>query len=200
MEGKEISRIPRKNGNKARIHQSESVLEILESYIDRLKEDLGERQKSRIDDILFYFFGHGVQLHGEDCIIDKNGSLVTVKSIVKLIDKSGLIAENYFLIFDCCRNPLPFEKPFNKEHNADFIQKQDMNITKVFATQPGLTTPDVADKTITSTIVEFLNEGRKVEVQFLEKELRDIWDKKQKIPLHTPKVEFTSRKENTLFP
>ena len=92
------------------------------------------------------------------------------------------------------------EYEFNEEHESNYVPKTDTNIIKVFASQRGLTTPDVANNTITSTVVEFLRKKQSVEVQNLGKELRQIWDRKNRSTDQTPDVEYKARKEDTLFP
>ena len=134
------------------------------------------------------------------CLMELDGSPTTLKSLIKLVEESGLIADKYIFILDCCRNQSESDFEFNQGHVSNYVTKQDTNIIKVFASQRGLKTPDVENDTITSTIIEFLRSGRSVEVQNLEKELIGIWDSKNCSTDQTLKVEYTSRKGETRFP
>ena len=173
----------------------------LNSYLESLKARMAASHKGKIDSFLFYFLGHGARVQGEDCLIDTEGDPTTVKSLIQLIEESGVNADKYFLILDCCRNVTASStKSLNKDHDGNFVPKQDTNITVVYATQAGVITPDVENNTITSSIVELLRSRQSIKVESLGKELTKIWDSKQKRKEFTPKVDFTPRYENTNFP
>ena len=179
---------------------SENLYYSLKNYIDVLKQTMEKKRMGRINTFLFHYLGHGAHIDGEDCLIERDGNPTTLKSLVKLIEDSGLFADKYFFILDCCRDQRESEYEFNEEHESNYVPKTDTNIIKVFASQRGLTTPDVANNTITSTVVEFLRKKQSVEVQNLGKELRQIWDRKNRSTDQTPDVEYKARKEDTLFP
>ena len=101
---------------------------------------------------------------------------------------------------DCCRNSVNLGHPLNKDHKADFQPSLDSNMTRVYAAQPMMKTPDVTNNTLTAAIVELLKSEKKVKVKDLQDELLQIWDRKQKHVKHTPDVVYTPRRGGTLFP
>ena len=155
--------------------------------------------RKRLNSFVFYYISHGANIQGVDCLIETTGHPTSVKSIMKLFEEK-IIAEKYFLIMDCCRNPMKPQHPLNKDHKTDYHPSIDTNMTRVYAAQPLMKTPDIADNTLTSAIVELLKREKKVKVKRLQRELMKIWDRKQVDVKHTPDVVYTPRKEETLFP
>ena len=149
--------------------------------------------------MVFYYIGHGANIEGEDCLIDTTGCPTSVRSLMKLFEER-LIADQYFLIMDCCRDPMKSQHRLNKDHKADFFPSTDTNMTRIYAAQPLMRTPDIKDNTLTSAIVELMKSEKRVKVKDMQDELIKIWDRKQKDVKHTPDVQFTPRCGDTLFP
>ena len=169
---------------------TDDVYDSVSTYIDNLKQEMKMNDKTKIDSFIFYFIGHGVHSHGQDCLMGTTGEATTVKSIQELL--IGLNAKKYFLFFECCRKDTGTKHMLNKEHK-DYRPSWDTNFTMVYAAKQMMITPDVTGKTMTSCLVEHLRTKKVIKANELEDTLIDLWDTRQERIRFTPKVETTPR-------
>ena len=179
---------------------TDDVYNTLNSTITYLKGIMEKKNKTKIDSFLFYFIGHGVNSHAEDCMVGTTGKVTTINSILQLLEKSGLNAEKYFLFFECCREYAGTRHELNTEHDKAYAPSVDSNITQVFATQQKQVTPDVVGKTMTCALVEHLQTMEIITIDRLEATLIKLCDEKQGRVEFTPEVKITPKKGATAFP
>ena len=153
---------------------TDDVYNTLNSTITYLKGIMEKKNKTKIDSFLFYFIGHGVNSHAEDCMVGTTGKVTTISSIIQLLEER-LHAEKYFLFFECCREYTKKEHSLNPEHNMAYVPSQDTNITKVFASHQKRTVPDKIGNSMTSALVDHLKTKKTITVNELEDTLNTHW-------------------------
>ena len=177
---------------------SENILDSLDDYLDKMKEELKMKNKLHFDSLMFFFLGHGVRCKNQDYLLGITGTPTSVKEVQKALQDSNC-AKQYTLVLDCCREQ--FELALETD---DYEPSLDLNMTVVYAATPGLVAPDVKGKTLTSCIVKLLKTGDKIPIKNLQEKLLAVWNETQlehsKQVASFSEVKTPVKFPNTFFP
>ena len=152
---------------------SENILDSLDDYLDRMKDELRMKNKVHFDSLMFFFLGHGVRYNNQDFLLGISGIPTSVKQVQKALQDSNC-AKQYTLVLDCCREQYTLDV-----ETDDYEPSQDLNMTVVYAAPPGLVAPDVPGKTLTSCIIKLLETGDKIRIKDLQEKLLAVWNDTQ---------------------
>ena len=115
-----------------------------------------------IDNLLFYFLGHGCTIQGKDCLLGVNGYPYPVNSLLEQL--ITLKFNKLIMVLDCCRNNIGL--PTFHTDNTEEIQAQ-LNlvdsmplsydkVTRIYSAQAGHKATDMAGATFADALDELL--------------------------------------------
>ena len=149
-----------------------------------------EKEKGKggsINNLLFYFLGHGCTIQGKDCLLGVNGHPYPVNSLLEHL--ITLKFNKLILILDCCRNNMELQL-FHSNNTEEIKAKLDLvdktpisfdKITRIYSAQEGHKATDKAGATFADVLDELLSANPEgVDEDKLQRILNEKWGRLQR--------------------
>ena len=179
----------------------EDIIGQVQMFMEEVEEKVTQARGrgGEADTFLMFFFGHGGNVKGIDCVLGVNGKPYSVKSILhKILDKS--IARKVIMILDCCRNKLDSDrfKLLDEEIKNLQLLTDFTKVIRIWSTEETHEAPARSRATFSEALCEVLEKNTKgVKMANLEQILNEHWWQKQKNHPMMGKVVYTCKVDPT---